>query len=240
MKRFWEQLKPGERRWVAGIGLVLFIVLNWIFVRPHFSDWARAEGRMKKDAELMEKFNGEIKNRRMYENKITALQSDGGSEVQDDDQAIDLVRFYDSRARSNQVQVLNNSRPMTRTNDPFFVDHEMQLNVQGKEPQIVNFLYSLGAGNSIVRVRALSLRPDSLHQQINANVSIVASYAKKQPVRGSATPAGASPASAPAKPAAPAKPTAAAKPVQTNKPLIAISHNSSSNKQPVPLTAKRP
>jgi hypothetical protein len=238
MKRFWEQLKPGERRWVAGIGLALFVLLNWIFVRPHFSDWSRAETRMKKDNDLIAQYNGEIKNRRLYENKITALQSDGGSEVLDDDQAIDLVRFYESCAHSNDVQIINNSRPMTRTNDPFFVDHEMQLNVQGKEPNVVNFLFNLGTGNSVVRVRALSLRPDSLHQQINANVSIVASYAKKLPTRASDAKTR-TPAAAPTKPAAPT-PVAAAKPPLTNKPIVTISHNNATNKQPVPLTAKRP
>ena len=56
MKRFWEQLKPGERRWVAGIGLALFVVLNYIFVVPHFSDWAKAQGRMQRAEDYLLKF----------------------------------------------------------------------------------------------------------------------------------------------------------------------------------------
>ena len=207
MKHFWEQLKPGERRWVAAIGLIFFLVLNWIFIWPHFSDWGRANTRMKKAHDLIDQYRAELKNKPAYEAKIKALQSDGGPDVQAEEQAIDLIRFYNSRATTYGVQVINNSRPVTRTNDPFFVDHEIQLNVMGRESQIVDFLYSLGAGNSIVRVRALSLRPDAAHQQINANISIVASYSKKPPAR---TPT-AAPASAPAKAAAPA-PAAAAKP----------------------------
>jgi hypothetical protein len=236
MKRFWEQLKPGERRWVAAIGVIFFLVLNWIFIWPHFSDWSRAQARMKKAHDLMAIYQAELKNKHTYENRIKELQSDGGPDVQDDEQAIDLVRFYTSRANSNNVQLINNSRPTTRTNDPFFVDHEMQLNVQGREPQIVNFLYSLGAGNSIVRVRALSLRPDGPHQLINANVSIVASYAKRAPARATT----ASPAPASPKVATPPPPTAASKLSQTNKPLVAISHNNANSNKALPLTAKRP
>ena len=231
MKRFWEQLKPGERRWVAGIGLALFVVLNYIFVVPHFSDWAKAQGRMQRAENLINQYQNELKNRPVYEAKIKTLQSDGGSEVQDVEQAIDFIRFYDSRARSNNVQVINNSRLMTRTNDPFFVDQEMQLNVQGKESQIVNFLYSLGAGNSIVRVRTLSLRPDSSHQQINANVNIVASYAKKPAARPVTT----APAAAP-KTETPAPKSAAA----ASKAPAIVSHNNANTNKPVPLTAKRP
>jgi len=234
VKRFWEQLKPGERRWVAAIGLIFFLVLNWIFIWPHFSDWGRANTRMSKAHDLIDRYNAELKNKPAYEAKIKALQIDTGTDVQAEEQAIDLIRFYNSRASTYDVQVINNSRPITRTNDPFFVDHEMQLNVMGRENHIVNFLYSLGAGNSIVRVRALSLRPDGPHQQINANISIVASYAKKPPTRASAA------ASAPSKAAAPAPAAAASPPAKTNKPVAAANHNNATSNKPVPLTAKRP
>jgi hypothetical protein len=242
MKRFWEQLQPTERRWVAVIGVIVFLVLNYIFIWPHFSDWSRAEARMKKAHDLMNLYQAELKNTSTYEKKIKELQSDGGPAVDDDDQAIDLVRFYTSRANSNEVQIINNSRAVTSTNDPFFVNHEMQLNVQGREPQLVNFLYSLGAGNSIVRVRALSLRPDGPHQQINANISIVASYAKRAPARAPTTSPSPAPATAPAKTALPTPPTAAVKSPQPGKAKnpVGINHTNASTNRPLPLTAKRP
>jgi hypothetical protein len=239
MKKFsqlWAQLQPTERRWMASIGIAIFLVLNWIFVWPHFHDWRKADARMQKAQDLMALYGGELKNTRSYENRIHELEADGGSQVNAEDQAIDLIRFYTSRANSNNVQVINNSRISTSTNDPFFVNNEMQLSVVGRESAIVNFLYSLGAGDSIVRVRSMSLRPDSTHQQINANISIVASYAKKPPVRntGAAAPAA-------GKTAAPVtRPAPAPKPVgQTNKPLVTATHTSATNK-PVPINAKRP
>ena len=230
MKRYWEQLKPGERRMVAGIGLIFFLVLNWIFVWPHLHDLGKAGMRMDKAHVTIDLYKAELKNKPTYEAKIRALQSDGASDVQAEDQALDFVRFYDARARSNSVQVINNSRLITSTNDPFFVDHEMSLTVQGKERNIVNFLYSLGSGN-FVRVRGMSLHPDGPHQQINANISIVASYAKKPPARTTA------PAAAPARTAAD---TAAPKTAATNKPLVTVSRKNADTNKPVPLTAKRP
>ena len=240
MRKFsqlWAQFQPTERRWVAVIGIAIFLVGNYIFVWPHFHDWRRADARIKKAEDLMALYSAEIKNKPSYEARIRELQSDAGSEVQDQDQAIDLVRFYTSRANSNNVQVLNNSRISTSTNDPFFVNNEMQLSVVGRESQIVNFLYSLGAGNSMVRIRSMSLRPDSTHQQINANISIVASYSKKPPVR--ATGAAAAPAAG--KTVAPvSRPAPAPKPAgQTNKPLVTATHNSATN-NPVPINATRP
>ena len=185
----------------------------------------------------MTMYRAELKNKPSYEERVRELQSDAGSEVTQEDQAIDLIRFYTSRANSNNVQVINNSRISTMTNDPFFVNNEMQLSVVGRESAIVNFLYSLGAGNSIVRVRSMSLRPDSTHQQINANISIVASYAKKPPVRNTSA---AAPAAGKTAAPAPKPATPAAKPAgQTNKPLVTTTHNSATNK-PVPINAKRP
>lgn len=245
MKRMWDQLQSGERRWVAAIGVIVFLVLNYFLIWPHFSDWKKADARIDKARALMAQYQNEIKNRPAYEAKIKMLQSDGGSDVQEEDQAMDLVRFLRDRERSNDVQINIGAKPSVRNTDPFFVDYEMNFNAQGREAQMVSFLYSLGAGNSIVRIRGLSLRPDAAHQQINANVSIVASYAKRAPARAATSGAAAAPGKTPAAPTkAPAPAKAATPPAgkssQTNKPIVAITHKNAKSNNPVPLTAKRP
>ena len=73
------------------------------------------------------------------------------------------------------------------------------------EAQLVDFLYKLGDGNSLIRVRALSLRPDPPRQNLGGNITLIASYQKKPSVR---------PASAPAPATAPVP----AGTVKTNKP----------------------
>jgi len=42
----------------------------------------------------------------------------------------------------------------------------------------VDFLYNLGAGDSLVRVRNLSIRPDQNRQQLAASITLIASYQK--------------------------------------------------------------
>ena len=38
MKGYWENLRPFEKRVVVGVGALFFVVLNFLFVFPHFSD----------------------------------------------------------------------------------------------------------------------------------------------------------------------------------------------------------
>ncbi len=216
MKRAWEQLKPNERRVVVIIGVALFVVLNAWFVWPHFTDFHRDVARIQAADAKLATYRAMIEHKREYQNKIRALQEGSGSSVLPEDQAIDLMRFYDSRAIDNQVLVQNNSGVRTKT-DEFFSEQELTLNVVAREKGLVGFLYSLGSGGSMVRVRNMSLRPDQSHQQLSASITIAASYQKaaKPSAPGSAQVASAKPAPTPAnpRPAAPGPPSAA----HTNK-----------------------
>ena len=94
----------------------------------------------------------------------------------------------------------------------------MGLTIQSSEAQLVDFLYKLGDGNSLIRVRALSLRPDAPRQALAGSLTLIASYQKKPSAR---------PAPAPAPAASPAAI------VKTNKPSApAVS-------QPAPPTKKK-
>ena len=46
MRKFIAQLRPLERRLAVGVLVVLFLVLNFVFVWPHFSDWSRLRIRL--------------------------------------------------------------------------------------------------------------------------------------------------------------------------------------------------
>ena len=79
------------------------------------------------------------------------------------------------------MNVTSTSRTTTGTNEEFFIRLTQTIGVQSGEPQLVDFLYNLGAGSSLIRVRGLSLRPDPPRQQLVANVTLVASYQKSPP-----------------------------------------------------------
>ena len=46
MKKYFAQLRPMERRLVVGVAVVLLLVLNAVFVWPHFSDWGDLRDRL--------------------------------------------------------------------------------------------------------------------------------------------------------------------------------------------------
>ncbi|MEI8291089.1 MAG: hypothetical protein WCH99_16610, partial [Verrucomicrobiota bacterium] len=72
----------------------------------------------------------------------------------------------------------NTSRQLTRTNDVFFIEQVQNINVTATEDQLVDFLYKLGSGASMIRVRDLELQPDPARQRLSANIRLVASYQK--------------------------------------------------------------
>ena len=59
------------------------------------------------------------------------------------------------------------------------------INVLATEEQLIDFLYKLGSGASMIRVRDLELQPDQAHQKLSANIKLVASY-QKNPVAAAA------------------------------------------------------
>src|SRR6185312_1478570 len=85
---------------------------------------------------------------------------------------------------------------------------ELTLSANAKEKGLVGLLYGLGSGNSMVRVKNMSLRPDPNHYQLSASITLVASYQKKPVAKPSVTtpPAKVAAKSPPANPA-PASPT---------------------------------
>jgi hypothetical protein len=90
------------------------------------------------------------------------------------------------KPRNAGVQLQNTSRQFTRTNDVFFVEQVQNINVLATEEQLVDFLYKLGTGASMIRVRDLELQPDLPHQRLVANIKLVASYQKNPPAASAA------------------------------------------------------
>lgn len=192
---FLDKLDPVARRFVVFVGVLFFIVLNAWLVWPHFKDWGRFKGRLNTAHENLAKFQNTVAEKKSYEDKVKELESEG-SAVPQEDQSTEFMRTIQSQAALSSVNILGSSPPVTRTNQ-FFMEQSRSISVQATEDQLVDFLYNLGAGNSLIRVRDLSLRPDTARQALGANVKLVASYQKKP----------ASPAPAPsAKPAKDAKP----------------------------------
>lgn len=205
MNKYLSRLSPMERRFVVVVAVVVFIVLNFMFVRPHFGDRGKFNARLNKARQTRDTYEKEIGQIKTYETQIKSFESEGAS-VPQEDQATDFLRTIQSQAAMSQVNIIGNSRQPERTNQ-FFMERSQSITVQSGEQALVNFLHNLGSGSSMIRVRGLSLRPDAPRQQLSANITLVASYQKKAPTRASAparTSTPAAPAAAPiSKPATP-------------------------------------
>ena len=216
MKRYLDQLmkmRSQERRMLVGGAFVVFLVLNVWFVYPHFHDWAKGTQRMKKAQGTLQKYQLELGHTNLYAAAIKSLNVEGMA-VPAEDQAIHFERTYTDRANENGLVIAGRGPLMTHTNE-FFLEQERTITFVPTEEKLVNFLYSLGTSNSMIRVRTMSLRPDPSHQNLSANVTLVASYQKK----------------AQARPAAPAKP-----PAEASEPK----KQAAATNKPGPLIVKRP
>jgi len=45
MKKYFAHLRPLERRLAHRVLVILLLVLNYVFIRPHFSDWGKLRQR---------------------------------------------------------------------------------------------------------------------------------------------------------------------------------------------------
>ncbi|MDR3460090.1 MAG: hypothetical protein P4N60_21905 [Verrucomicrobiae bacterium] len=195
MKKYFDQLRPLERRLVIGVGVVLLIALNWAFVWPHFSEWSKDTVRYEDAQRKLKLYQTAIAQKPELEKAVQKYESEGQF-VALEDQAINFMRTISTQASQSGFGIENYSRTTMQTNQ-FFVEQFQTITVHATEVQLVDFLYKLGSGGSMVRVSDLELQPDPPRQHLAANIKLVASYQKNP--------------KAPAAPAAPAKTNSTAK-----------------------------
>jgi len=179
-KGYLENLRPSERRLVVGVALAFFVVLNFWFVFPQFSEWSAMQARMWEAQTKLADYNAEIAQLPGYEKLVRDLEKEG--QVPQEEQAVQFSRAIQAQEVQSGVRILQTSKQTTRTNQ-FFIEQSQSIGVQSGEPELVDFLYNLGSGNSLIRVRDLSVRPDQPRQQLSSNIKLVASYQKKPAVK---------------------------------------------------------
>jgi type II secretory pathway component PulM len=225
MIKYFARASSLERRFLIGAALVVFLLFNYLFVWPRFSEWAKTQTRDVKAHDTLKTFEAKIAKKPAIEKDIAALERAGGN-VPLEDQASDFIRTIQNQAAASSITILSSTRMPERTNQ-FFVERAQALSFQTTDQPLVDFLYNLSAGNSLVRVRGLSLRPDQPHQNLVVNATLVGSYQKKV-----TRPAVTAPAVAQPSPPATNKPPAKA----TDKPPA----KGPDTKSPVPPTSGVP
>jgi len=181
---FWNQLRPLEKRLVVGVGAAVFIVLNAWFVVPHFSDWGKVEQRNQNARKKLEVYNNTLARTNELGREIRILE-DQGAEVPLEDQMNHFASTIQSQEVRSGVDQQSSGKVQSTTNQNF-VELSQNVQVSAKEQQLVDFLYSLGASNSLIRVRDMTLHPDQPQQRLIASIRFVGSYQLKSPARSAA------------------------------------------------------
>jgi hypothetical protein len=189
-------LRPFEKRLVVGVAAMVFVVMNIWFVLPHFSDWSSTQRRMAKAQKTLADFQAEIRQMSSYQ-RMLKESSREETDVPAEDQAVQFQRAVQNQSIESRVE-LTSQRVTSRTNQ-FFLELSQNISVTSGEQELVDFLYNLGAANSLIRVRDLSLHTDMARMKLSAIIKLVASYQKAPTAR--ATAAGA--------PSTPVRPVAA-------------------------------
>jgi len=175
MKKYFEQLRPMERRLAVGVLVVILLVFNYVEIWPHFSDWGNADAKISQDQQTLKMYQQAIDQQGFYQNELRKFESQGAS-VAPEEQAVDLMRTVSKQAADTQVNIISQSRSMTHTNNVFFIEQVQTINVSANDEQLVNFLYNLGNDPAMIRVRDLELTPDGPRQHLEAAIELVASY----------------------------------------------------------------
>ncbi|MBI3882036.1 MAG: hypothetical protein HY301_18490, partial [Verrucomicrobia bacterium] len=63
----------------------------------------------------------------------------------------------------------------------FYDEYQLRITTNSGEKELVDFLFKLGANNSLIRVRDLTVQPDPSQTRLAGTIMLVASYQKEKP-----------------------------------------------------------
>jgi hypothetical protein len=173
-------LRPAERRLLVGVGVVLFIVLNVYLVWPHFSDWKRLRGEIGNLRATLATYQAEQDRLPEYQAKEASLKGQG-LKITTAEMGLALIKLVQPKAASAGINVVqwNPSAEGSSKNSEFFEEHVLRITFRNTgDQELLKFLVSLGDGDSVIRIRDLTIRPESDKMKLTGNVTMVASYQK--------------------------------------------------------------
>ena len=178
-------LRPQERRLVVMAVAVLAVVLHFWFVQPYFREWGQVKAELDKTGRTLKTYQAEIARTNEYEAKRLKLEIQGSSlpaEQQAQPSILsDKILEVAKQSGFNAGNMTPLGRSRSKTNE-FFEEQAINLIVNPSAPQeLVDFLYAIGSGDLLVRVKELSVNPDASQTKLMGSMKLVASFQKKTP-----------------------------------------------------------
>jgi hypothetical protein len=176
-------LQPQERRLVVIVAAILFGLLNVWFVWPHFKDWQQVKDAREQAQTKLERYTNEVARVPEYERRLKVLEKQG-STVIPSEQTLDFYRSVEKVAKLNSVRIDRRGQPTPvkepGTTNSFFEKLSLNIQVTTGETELVDFLYGLGEGNSMIRVgdMTISPAPGANPTNLSGQIILIASYQK--------------------------------------------------------------
>jgi len=219
MLSFFDRLKltPSERRLVVVIATVAVVVVNYWLVWPRFSDFGVITEDIRSTERKRDTFQREIERRPTYDAMLRKLQGTG-SALPAGEERIQFRSTLERLAREVGLSVPRWGEVLPErggATNAFFESISLTMSqVSGTEQQFVEFLYRVGASNSTIRVKDLTLTPGNFDPRAQGKTNLVGTIKLVASVQKPA----AAPAAAPAASAG----AAGAGGAQTNVPGIPV------------------
>src|SRR5436853_4762451 len=99
MKSVFDKLnlRTQERRLVVIVGIVVFVVINVVFVYPIFGDYGKTMEKKRKAESTLKKYTDEVNRKARYDRQLRELETNGQI-VGQEDQALQLQKDVASKA----------------------------------------------------------------------------------------------------------------------------------------------
>lgn len=187
-------LQPQERRLVMVALVVVAVLLNYWLVWPYFKESGEVLKGLDETGRVRARYLAETTKTNDYNRRLRDLQTRGG-QIASDDAANQLQQIINREAATAGVQINSiipstvSSRGAGGQTNQFFDDIQVTVSLSSGEEELVNFLYALGSGDSMVRVRDVSnLRLETSMTRLQATLTLVASVQKKAPAAAARPP----------------------------------------------------
>lgn len=186
MKTLFDKLNLGaaERRIVVGAALVLFVVLNALFIWPHFKDWPGLQGEIARARKTLAEYQKEADQLPKLRQREEELKGTGGAQLASAEMALALLKIVQPKAVAAGINVTQwDPRKVTGPRaSEFFEEQTLRISFQNTgDAELLKFMVSLGEANSTIRIRDLSVKPDPSQMKLMGELTMVASYQKAAP-----------------------------------------------------------
>ena len=184
-------LQPQERRLVVIVAAILFAMLNLWFVWPHFKDWQQVKDTREQAQLKLGRYTNEVAHVPEYERRLKVLEK-LGSPVIPSEQTLDFYRAVQTLAKLKGVRIDQQGQPTPAKDkeagntNSFFEKLSLTIRVTTGESELVDFLYELGEGNSMIRVADMRLgpAPGANPTNLSGGITLIASYQKTNAFKG--------------------------------------------------------